>query len=297
MAEKFAAICTMPKSGTWYCHYFFHFLSHLCAGNKNVPLRPREGAFPLPNLGLDGFVVCHAECPSFPAYDGPLRARWEALQYHTEGYNWAAQGFVQCPQFLTQHNSQAKLVYLYRNPLDQTVSFFEHGQKHKDKNVLARPNDRGEDAGSADGLALLPISPNDFFFSHNFDSFLKQYLSWKLSEKIFPNQIKMVSYEDLVRKPTDAFASIVDFMGVNQKGHEFSEHIEGALKLSSKDNIRKYENWMGQSLGRDQTDPNSRHVRDGNIGKWRQHFDEADFKRMCEMFSEWDVSPSEFVFE
>ena len=295
--ENFAAICTMPKSGTWYCHYFFHFLSHLRVGNNPVPLRPREGAFSLKELGISGFVICHAECPAFQAYDGPLRARWEQLQYHTQGYNWAALGFAQRPQFLPQHRPEARLVYICRNPFDQAVSFFDHGQKHQDQTVLAGKDKRGQCARSANGEPLLPASPKDFFFSHNFESFLKQYLSWKLSEKIFPNQIRIIPYEDLVRRPTENFASILDFIGVDRNAADFPEHFEGALRLSSKDNIKKYEDWTGQAIGRDQTDSNSRHVRDGKVAKWRYHFSDEDFNRMCELFGEWGVSPSEFVFE
>jgi len=294
---NFSAICTMPKSGTWYCHYFFHILSHLRRGIERIPAFPREGAFPLPELGLQGFLVCHAECPAFQAYDGPLRSRWEQLRYHTDGYNWAAPIFTQCPQFTPSNNPEARLVYLCRNPLDQAVSFFDHGQKHKDQTVLAKKDERGNYARSEEGELLLPTSPKELFFSHNFESYLKQYLSWKISAEMFPTQIRIIPYADLVRNPTESFAGILDFIGVNRESAGFSEHFETALKLSSKDNIKKLENTLGHAIGRDQTDPNARHVRDGKVAKWRQHFSDEDFERMGDLFKAWGVSPTEFVFE
>jgi hypothetical protein len=122
-------------------------------------------------------------------------------------------------------------------------------------------------------------------------------LSWKLSAEIFPEQIRIIPYADLVRNPAETFASILDFMGVSRNNAGFSKQFDAALRLSSKDNIKKLENTLGHAIGRDQTDPHSRHIRDGKVAKWRHHFDDADFNRMCEIFSEWGVSPSEFVFD
>ena len=297
MAEKFAAICTMPNSGTWYSHYFFHILSHLRRGIEQIPAFPREGAFPLHEFGLQGFLVCHVECPAFQAFEGPLRTRWEQLRYHTDGYNWAAPIFAQHPQFTPQYNPEVRLIYLCRNPLDQAVSFFDHGQKHKDETVLARKDQGGNYVRTPNGTPALPESPKEFFFSHNFESYLKHYLSWKLSAEMFPDQIRIIPYANLVRNPAENFASILDFMGVNRNTAGFPEHFEKALKLSSKDSIQKLENSLGHAIGRDQTDPNSRHVRDGKVAKWRHHFEDADYNRMCDVFSEWGISPSEFVFD
>ena len=287
----------MPKSGTWYCHYFFHILSNLRRGNAQIPARPREGVLSLPELGLSQFLICHAECPAFDHCDKGLQGNWSQLQYHTDGYNWAAPLFQLHPTLNPAINPSAKLAYLVRNPLDQAVSFFDHSLKHKDRTVMAKRLPNGQLKADASGNTWQPESPREFFFSHNWESYLKQYLSWKHSAAKYPQQILVVSYAKLVRNPEQVFGEILDFFEIDRNATAFGEHFSTTLQLSSKDNLQKLESQMGQALGRDQTDPNSRHIRDGKVAKWRRHFDENDFERMTELFGSWGVETNEFVFE
>ncbi len=284
-----AAISTMPKSSTWYCLYFFHILSHFRQRLTQIPARPIEGVLALPQLGLSRFFICHAECPTFMSYDSVIQQRCSQLRYHTDGYNWAAPVFQMHPALNPTQNPAARLVYLVRNPLDQTVSFSDHSLKHKDQTVMARKLPDNTLQVDDNGAVCLPKTPREFFFSHNWESYLKQYLSWKHSAANYPNQIMIIPYAQLVREPEATFGKMLDFIGVDQNSPAF--------QLSSKDNLQELESQFGHALGRDQTDPNSRHIRDGRIAKWREHFDDDDLKRLAGLFDDWGVSLDEFVFD
>lgn len=147
------------------------------------------------------------------------------------------------------------------------------------------------------GAVWLPQTPREFFFSHNWESYLKQYLSWKHSAANYPNQIMIIPYEHLVRQPEATFAKMLDFIGVDKNSPAFMKHFSAALQLSSKGSLQKLESQLGRALGGDQTDPESRHIRDGRIGKWRQHFKAYDLERVAVLFDGWGVSVDEFVFD
>jgi hypothetical protein len=87
--QKTAIICTMPKSGTWYCRYFYHFLQHLLRGSQQIPVAIDNTAqvVAVPELALDVYGIFHAAFPGFDSYHGPLRRSWETLQHHLAGYD------------------------------------------------------------------------------------------------------------------------------------------------------------------------------------------------------------------
>ena len=82
---KVGLIATMPRSGTWYNHYFFHFYDHLLRGKAKIPLkveivpvRRRD------TIGLDVLFICHTICPGFHRYQGRYRESWDKLLVSSE---------------------------------------------------------------------------------------------------------------------------------------------------------------------------------------------------------------------
>lgn len=287
----------MPKSGTWYTRYFFHFLTHLLRGDASIPvtLENSVAAGPIPELGLDCHGVFHSAFPEFDKYRGPYQASWQNLQYHLAGYDMAGPLMRQEPaRFLASHNPNARFVYLVRNPLDQTVSFFHHGLKHTDPTALLKRNRDGEYVRNADGSLWKPASPKEFL-RHNLESYLKQYLTWHLSADLFPKQIKIVHYAELTRAPERTFSAILEFLNCDSSQRHFDQCFQQAIKLSSKNNIRSIEEKIGHALGNDQQDRTERHVRDGRIGKWQEHFDDEDLTYLKAELAKWGLSPKHFT--
>ena len=125
---------------------------------------------------------------------------------------------------------------------------------------------------------------------------MKLYLSWKLSKDIFPDQILLVPYANLIKNSEETFNEIFDFIGVKNKSNSFKKCLKEALELSKAENIKSLEKRKGKDITSDRKAPESSHIRDGKVGSWQNYFSEDDFQDMIKIFKSWNVSPDEFLF-
>ena len=123
-------ICTMPRSGTWYSHYFFTIYDALLKNEEGIAL-PLRNFMPHDGLGIN-LGIFHSICPGFlQNYIGDQKEDWNAIDFATQGYNWGHSLINANPDlFFPSSNPNVRIVYLYRNPLDQCVSYFRHAKKH-----------------------------------------------------------------------------------------------------------------------------------------------------------------------
>ncbi len=70
-----------------------------------------------------------------------------------------------------------------------------------------------------------------------------------------------------------------------------------ASNRPSAESLRNREKSIGASLGRDQAGRDETHLRGGEIGKWRQYYDEADVKFVEHALSEFGLSLTRFVID
>ncbi len=290
--KEVGLIATMPRSGTWYNHIFFNCYNQLLQGNTDMYMSGSGTPPPLIDIdmGIKRLWICHAICPGFFRYQGQYRRDWDKLEFYNQGFNWA-EGIVnqKIDYFDPALNDQVKIVYCARNPLDQAVSFFRHIQKHTDPTPRYRTD--------SDGKKHLIKDVREYLFSVGLESYIKQYLTYKVMKQIYPRNIMFVKYENLTRNPEQTFSSVLSFFGHDMSNPSHQEKMALALIHSSRDSVRKMEKAMGHSIGADQTDPNESHVRDGVIGKWKKHLNNEDIKIVQQRLGCFGISLDEFDIE
>lgn len=293
-----ALIATMPKSGTWYSKYFIHFYTSLLLGEDGYANRLdivknfccEEGRKLVRTLGINELSVCHTTCPGFESLLGDYKESWEKLQFYTSGLNHGR-------SYLDEHsylynparNEEVKIAYLVRNPLDQSLSAYRHIVNHKDP--LHRTYT------DVNGQQNIIFDVRTYLFSVGLETYVKQYLTFKLVKAAYPDNVKIFHYEDLVRDPEKTFKSVLEFFGHNVLTDGNEAFFEQALKLSSKDSISKIENELGRALANDQADPNERHIRDGMPGRWKEFFTPEDVLAAQERLNKFGIDLSEFTLE
>jgi len=288
---KAGIIATMPRSGTWYNHYFFDFYHQLLQGKTDLDGMVSSGPIAAKDtIGLDFLLICHAVCPGFHHYQGKYRETWDRLVFYVAGFNHAKDIIEQKIKYLDPFlNKDTRIVYLYRNPLDQAVSFFRHAQNHKDQRHRYRKDFHGN--------IVLMTSVREYIHYVGLESYIKQFLTFKIMKDIWPDNIIMVTYENLMRDPKATFMKILKHFGHNIGNPYHLEKLDIALALSSKDSMKNIENKIGYAFGDDQNNSKERHVRDGAIGKWKGYFNKDDLKSIENGLNLFDLSLADFEIE
>ena len=123
--------------------------------------------------------------------------------------------------------------------------------------------------------------------------YIKHYLSFQLTQKIYPNNILMLSYENMVNNPEENFLKVLDFIGHKVDKDSFKQ----AIKLSSKESIIELENAYGGAISQAYKNKNDRQLRDAKIGKWKKELNNEDFKYIEKRFSEFQMNINSFTLE
>lgn len=295
--SRIALVLTMPRSGTWYHRYFFAFYQHLLKGAKPEDLVSKvlqgeiQASSPMAGtaFGPALFMVNHSICPGFLQICEPeFLQTWNQLQFYVDGFVEGLR-FTESPLLNPVNNPEVRIVYVYRNPLDQAVSFFNHIRKHKDAINRFYTDEQGQ--------KVEITSVKLYLFQVGLESYLKQYMTFKYMAEKYPGQIVMKSYESLQQSPSQHFLSMLEFMGhfPHEEGHV--DVFERALQLSDKDTMKRMENRLGHALGNDQLDSKERHIRSGEIGQWHRHLNEADLQQVEAYLRPYGVSLQEFTIE
>ena len=286
-------VATIPRSGTWYNNLFFHFYFQILCGQENMFIPPGliDFRYASPKCPPTHIILCHAACPGFENYQGKFRQAWDELQFH---------GRVDCASRLLgadveqslnpQVNKDVKIVCVYRNPLDQGISGYQHLRGHNlREKLLKHTNQAGE--------TCTIQNAREFFFVLGLESYIKQFFTYKVMMEVFPEVIMMVPYEKLIRFPHETFVHMLCFMGQDVNNEYCQRAVHMALDLSSVDSVKRFEKSMGHSLAGDQEDPTSSHVKDGRIGKWKEEFESGDLEIVQTRFAEFGIPMDLFVLE
>lgn len=288
---------TIPRSGTWYHIYFFSIYDKLCQGMSEHVIRELVEREPHTHrffyygrsVGTGVFYLMHFFCPGFRKYDGRLRPQWERLSDWGEhvGYDGAREIVRGNEEFFDpRENPTVRIVHVYRNPLDQAVSFFRHSRHHVDEETRRFTD--------SNGRKVVFSSPSHFLFTVGLEAYLKQHLTYVLMKRLYPDNIVMLPYENALRDPVSHFRTILAYFGHNPRKLENGDRIRKALQLSSRRYLKDVEKKLGHVLGDDQTSRLSSHIRDGSIGQWRQYFTEKDLEIIDDRLHAFELSLADF---
>jgi hypothetical protein len=114
-------------------------------------------------------------------------------------------------------------------------------------------------------------------------------LCWRLfTEQIMPQgEAALISYDALQADTAAELSRALTTLGIDVD----PEAVERAIPLASAEAASEDEARRGTSLvGR--LDRGS-FVRDGSVGQWREHFDEATIEQVCSLLSSLGVDPSD----
>ncbi|MFP6729110.1 MAG: sulfotransferase domain-containing protein [Alphaproteobacteria bacterium] len=284
-----ALIATMPRSGTWMSFYFLEFLDLYLSGRTTLNTRLDLEVYHALRLGK---VHIHTTCPGFVEHcQGPVRSAWDALSFYNPGYDYGYGRFIAGNEavFSPLKNPAIRIVYIYRNPLDQCVSFFRHTAKHR--------QDSTRTFIDGDGAEIKIADARDFLRRVGMEAYIKQYLTFHVMNERCAGNLLMLPYERMVRDRDGSFRALLAFLGCALDSDEAEACFQKALNSSSASSLRNLEKSLGASLGRDQSDAGESHIRGGKIGKWKQYYDEADVEFAEQALSAFGLSLDGFEIE
>lgn len=280
--DRSVLVATLPKSGTWYSHCFFWSYHQLCQHQQEFSKGWRPDLekvlieTSMPNdllckdsLGFRRMFICHAICPGFEESADRFLGQWQNLHFSLN-YNFGQEWLTregEWEKLDPAKNPDARIVFLYRNPLDHFVSYHRQVQPHPTKpGVSVMPDNTTE----------MPTDIREFVMQYSaLDCFIKQFYSYLVMQRRFPNNVLMVPYETLTATPREAFAGILAFIGAPVDAQK-QPLFECALEMSNKDKLKEFEGRINRSLAGAPPQPNSRHIRSGAVGGWKEKFNELD---------------------
>ncbi len=286
---RIALFATMPRSGTWYSHYFVEFLDLFLTGRQEV--RTRLDLLLYEGLKL-GKLHTHCICPGFlEACRGEDRDLWEDLRFYTPGFDYGTATFIagNLAVFSPLLSANIRIVYLYRNPLDQMVSFYRHIQDHR--------QDSTRSFIDAEGREIAFRDLGHFVRAGALEGYIKQYQTYDFMRRRGTPQVLMLPYEDLVERPDAAFRRILGHLDLPPIGGDLEGAFGKTLNATKPESLRNLERAMGSSLGRDQRDAGESHLRGGQIGKWRGPLSDDDVAYVEERLESAGLSLAGFVLD
>jgi hypothetical protein len=247
-----AIISTMPRSGTWWTALFFLNLDAALQG-KNVSSDKYNYPQLLNSLGLE-VMMGHLIFPELKTFVSPKNWKsWKILTFFDEEhYNFGARFVKDLKGFSPEKNPKLKIIYIYRNPLDQAVSAYYHFKNHKNEKIQN---------------LVRQISIDEYIKRYALEGYLKQYLSYKLAKGSYHN-LQMIKYENMKKNPRLEFTKMCNFLEINLKTQKMQEAFETALQKVSYNQVQAFEKRLGRSIGDDQQKKGT-HMRGGKIGKYR----------------------------
>lgn len=214
-----------------------------------------------------------------------LETRFPYLEYPYPGIKSVA--LKTGPRFIKTHlphsilppsfeNSNAKLVYITRNPRDTAVSYF----------YFMRLLTPCSFQGTLSDFLQLFLS-DTAMYSPFFDHVLGY---WNHRES---SNILFVTYEDLQKHPTHVIKRVANFLGVEASDADI-EYIAACTSFSSmsKNPSVNYEHWKDLGFAYKEK---GQFLRTGKVGDWKQHLSEIDVAA----FEEWEkkkLDNSDFKF-
>lgn len=286
-------LSTVPRSGTWFLRYTISFLCHLDRGGR-IDDRLTRRVFGDPSgpsfdfqsfrggplfrvngtLADDHLFIGHTVCPGFTGSDV---AWWDATPFHVPGYDYFHEGMnyrytpidlapyrytpvrVRALERSARRGRARPIVLIYRNPLDQALSYFRYGQSHKDATY-----------NSFHGRPLTAMAFRDYLLESALPSYAKQFISFQTLAERHPLQVRLIPYERLIADPVGVLAIVLDHLAGMAERRSW---LADAVWLARREHMKAIEAELGRSLDGTRIDRGS-HISQVNPGRPDARFDE-----------------------
>ena len=271
-------LATMPKSGTWYCQYFFWSLNKIL---KNKAFNILDYNFKKNEVGniIDvkrKIFIGHATCPGYEFEDDDLyKEKWDELKFWHNGFDWVNKEID--TNYCPQRNPNSRIVYIYRDPLSQIFSSYNYAKNHTDKYQRECSKQK-----------LI-----DFYINLSaVNSYIKQYHTFCFMKKLYPKNIKLIKYKDLIENPSKFFLEICNFYKILNTNDENQEYIDLAIKSSSIENLKLLEKKNGYSLANDGT--RTTHIQGTKFNSYKEFLTKNDIEKIEKEFNRFSYSLKNF---
>ncbi|MBF0382024.1 MAG: tetratricopeptide repeat protein [Magnetococcales bacterium] len=287
---KARLLVTMPRSGTFYCKYFFTYYDQLLSGNSELNFENSPQFYKPKAIDFDIFNVIHALCPGYDRDNEQFTHTYDYISYKKHGYGLGDKVLqVLDDEYSPNKNKNVRIVYLFRNPLDHAVSFFFHSRNHITAELRKYTQIK---SGQSESDAL-----KNYFFKYLLGCYIKQYTTFKMMSELYPQQIKMVHYEELKAYPNQTFSGILQHFDHDPSTPKRALALQKALKHTEIGEMKKTEAKNRHSLAIDQMSNNSSHIRSGKAGDWKQYFAKKDLQETEKILNQFDISLNDFILE
>ena len=253
--ERMLVIGTIARSGT---HYAMLLLSNYVAAiqGKSEPVTPSGMNDMFPNNWHINYMAYH-KLPFGPFRDqGPYSLCRNLGVLNVDEVTRSHSLFQ---NILWKHH---RVLHLYRNPLDYSVSLYNY--KHKKRPDLP---DRCQ-------------SPQEVL-ELKFENYCDMYQSYINAAKNGSFSVLRISYENLISDPQFWLCAIIEWLG----GEANEDAVKTAVENSSISNVKSAEK-NGSQVNPDAVGLQGSFISSGQVGQWRSYFSDADYKYWSNRFAQ-----------
>jgi len=168
---------------------------------------------------------------------------------------------------------KSKILHLYRNPLDYSVSLYNYKHKKRESNP-----DRKS-------------SPHEVLLD-KFDNYIEMYKSYVEAAKSGKYYVLRVAYEQLIREPDFYLKSILTWLGLepDEKGLKFAVEMSSIKKTKESELKGAVINPTAEGL-------KGSFISSGQVGQWKKYFSDDELNYWRERFDEEGVPLDNFILE
>jgi hypothetical protein len=174
----------------------------------------------------------------------------------------------------------SRVIFLYRNPFDQAVSFYEQ--------LFVKSHKAREEHAAYFGYCKNPsemlraITP----------TYLKFYLSHKETYFQHPDKVLFIPYERLKTSTKESLYRFLRFIGHTP----YEAALNEAVNCSTINKIKDLEKKEGQTLGWDLSNPAESHMSEGKIGRYNECFETDDILWLQQTYAQYGINlEKEFI--
>lgn len=271
-------ISAMPKSGTWSLHYFWAVFAALRAGVTECD--PFAAFWRFSVFDIELFGIAHMFCPEFARNADPAELKaWRRLEPVAAGLDWGSEHIRRhAPNALPPHCRNWRMLFVYRNPLDQITSYYGQYRTYYDKpRHPYRIRDRW-------GRVVRFSDASDFCLKVGMSSYVKYFLTFERQKARFGDRIRWMTYERMVRDRAAAYREMVEFLSgpitacrkqpfrdaLHLTSMESLGALESRLGIAISDAARMSQASQHQAIDSEPSDRVGRnHIFSGAIGRWK----------------------------
>ena len=264
--ENMLIIGTIARSGT---HYIMLLLANYIAYkiNNSKGFSPSEMNDLFPNNWHLSYVNYH-NIPFGDFYSGTLNKPDQVIK--NIGVDEVTRSHSIFQKIFWK---DSKVLHLYRNPLDYSVSLYNYKHKKRPDRI-----DRKS-------------SPHEVL-QEKFENYVAMYKSYSYAAKSGKYYHLRIAYEELIRDPIFYLGSILRWLGnePDQAGINF------AVEMSSIKKTRELED-KGSVVNPTAKDLKGSFISSGQVGQWKDYFTEKEFSYWESEFKRAQIDIKSFILD